>query len=51
MKSGLKCNDLCGCVNCQNSPPDDDELDYELNFNRLTASSSFDDEQESDDEL
>lgn len=51
VKSGLKCNELCDCVNCQNSPQDDDELDYELNFNRLPASSSFDDEQESDDEL
>ena len=51
VKSGLKCNELCDSVNCQNSPQDDDGLDYELNFNRLPASSSFDDEQESDDEL
>ena len=48
---GLKCNELCICVNCQNRTLDNEELDYELNFDRTPASSSFDEEQNSDDEL
>ncbi len=54
VKSGLNCNELCGCLSCQNSQQEGDEndKDYELNFDRLPASSSsFDNEQESDDEF